>query len=159
MLGRLEGLGALDIECGVRYRREHPESTREQYAAYIATEAGEAWETACLADQLKGENVDPRKADGILASFEVAFVLPQLLDAVRQDRAQQGLPDLPEPTAAMAARLPAIASGTFDLAGCYFRVMLEKVPLDRAISDPASLQPAFEAALQSGRCSPEPAGA
>lgn len=159
ILPRLYWSSGLDIQCGKRYRKEHPETTREQYMAFGRTAEGQGWQKACIADQLGDPKADPRLADGMIASMEIGFMLPNLLQAVQQKRIQEGTEGTPlELTPAMEEKIPAMSREAFKTANCLIRKALEEVPIGKAIAEPALLQAPVVAAAKAGLCNvPRPA--
>lgn len=161
ILPRMHWAAGLDLQCGKRYRREHPEVKAEQYSAFLASAAGQAWEKTCVTEQLADPNVDPRLVDGMIASIEVGFMLPQILQAIQQSRVKEGLTGTPpaiSPT--MEEKLPAVTEQAFAMSRCLLGKALEEMPIAKALAEPDLFQAAIVAAMKAGVCSaPKPAAA
>ncbi len=153
ILPRLYYSAGLDIECGKRYRQEHPKSTREQYQDFGATAVGQAWTKTCVAQLLADPQADPKLADGMIASIEVGFMLPNLLQAMQQRRKQLGQENTkPELTPEMEEKVPGMTKEAFAMSNCLIRKALEQVSLSQVVTDPSQLQPPIVAAVKAGLC-------
>lgn len=159
ILPRLHAGAILDLQCGKRYRREHPESTADQYPVYVHTAEGQAWARACIAELLKDPSLDPAQADGAQAGIEAGYVLPQLLQGVRLKRQRLGLEGRPDLAFDVERKIPVLTRQAFENAGCLLREALKTVPLSRALTDLDLLVPPLEAVVKSGVCAiPKPKG-
>lgn len=155
-LARAEGAGEIDLICIKDYRQDHPEQSLEQYLAFIATPEARGWKQACLLEHLTGPEADPKLVDSYVASIEVTMMLPTIIQAVRKVKAEKGLPDTPELTPEIEAKLPVMAEKAFSMAGCILREILKQKPVATLITDPASLQPLAKEVMQTGVCMPAP---
>jgi hypothetical protein len=151
-LARAEGAGEIDLLCIEDYRKRYPEQSLEQYLAFIATPDAKRWKKACVLEHLSGPQVDPKLVDGLSATLEIGMMMPMLVQAVRKVRVEKGLPDAPELTPEMEAKVPAMAEKAFSMAGCLLREILKQKPITAIVTDPASLQPIAKELMQAGAC-------
>lgn len=153
ILPRMYWAAGLELECGKLYRRQQPEKTAEQYATFLASAEGQAFETKCVVAKLSEPAVDPRLADGMVASIEVGFMLPQILQTLQQRRVQEGLAGAPPAVPpGMENELPELVAGAFTKSSCLLKTALADLPIAKALAEPAKFQAAITAAMKSGPC-------
>jgi hypothetical protein len=151
-LARFEAGGEVDLLCQHRYRKEHPEHGLEQYLEFLGTADGLGWKHACGHEILAEPQADPKMVDSVVASIEIGLVLPSLVQQVRQIKSQQGLPDTPELSPEIEARLPAMAARSFAVAACLMREVRKEMPFASLLTDTVGLQNLTKQLLKDGDC-------
>lgn len=152
ILPRLYWSAGIDLQCGKRYKAANPQSTVAQYRKLKNTAEGVTWTKACIAGLLDDPAADPRLTDGAIASLEASLTVPDLLLKVREQRIEEGLDDLPEPTPEMEEALPEMAKESFASSACLVRKALEKEKLATLVTEPARLEAQVVAARKAGLC-------